>query len=161
MQQEWWKEKMHQLRAEDTAELTEAATNIAKQSQEVVKERLTNGDFILNRDGELIRKPVSARDAAIIGAVAIDKRKILQEEPVREQELGTSERLLKLVEQFARFTSAKEIKGMLKTVDTAEKKEEEIPEEEIEAEYVEETGPASIFTEPPQIQVNEKVENAE
>lgn len=140
MQTDWWKEKMQVLKAEDSAELEEAATSIAKQSQEIVKERLANGDFILNRDGDIVRKPVSARDASIIGAIAIDKRKILQEEPVREQQLGTSERLLKLVEQFARLTSATEIKGMLKTTTAMEQKP-------VETEYtvIEELPPSGIL----------------
>lgn len=122
MQQDWWKEQLLSLRAEDSLELEEAATTIAKKSNEVVHERLTNGDFVLNRDGELIRKPVSARDAAVIGAIAIDKRKVLQEEPQREQQLGTAERLLKLVEQFTRFTNAREIKGMLNETQKADQK---------------------------------------
>lgn len=111
--QEWWKEQLNALRAEDSAELEEAATSIAKQASDIVKERLTNGDFVFNRDGEMVRKPVSARDANLINAINIDKRKILQEEPQRASQLGSDERLLKLFEQFARFTNSKEIKGVV------------------------------------------------
>lgn len=112
MQQEWWREGMLALKHEDSTQLEEAATSIAKQAQEVVKERLTNGDFVLTKDGTLTRKPVSARDASVINAINIDKRKILHEESLTDKHIhDASERLLKLVEQFARFASAKEIKA--------------------------------------------------
>lgn len=111
--EEWWKEALLTIRSEDSAELEDAATKIAKQAGEVVQERLQNGDFVFNRNGEIVRKPVTARDAAIIHGISIDKRAKLQEEPQREQQLGTAERLLKLVEQFTQFANAKEVKGML------------------------------------------------
>lgn len=113
MRQEWWKEGMLSLKAEDSLQLEDAATNIAKEAANVVRERLANGDHILNKDGDMVRKPVSARDAAIVMGISMQKRKELQAEPIREHELGTAERLLKLVEQFARFANAKEIKGVL------------------------------------------------
>lgn len=129
MKQPWWGDKLAQAQAEDTAQLADASTTIAKMGGEIVKERLQNGDFVLNRDGELIRKPVSAKDAAIITAVAIDKRKTLQEEPLRGEQLGTTERLLKLVEQFARFANAKEVKALVKKSDKLEIKDAEFNEE--------------------------------
>jgi transposase-like protein len=132
MKQEWWKEGLLQLKAEDSAELEDAATSIAKMGGDIVKERLQHGDFVLNKDGELIRKPVGARDAAVITAIAIDKRKVLQEEPIREQQLGSTERLLKLVEQFARFASSKEIKGVVKEIDIIEEtKDKDAIEQEL------------------------------
>lgn len=110
---DWWKEALMALKAEDSSVLEDATTNLAKQASQVVSERLTNGDFVLNRDGELVRKPVSGRDAAIIMGISMQKRKELMESPEQELRLGTAERLLKLVEQFTRFASAKEIKGVL------------------------------------------------
>lgn len=120
MKQEWWNEWMRALKAEDTAILEDAATGIAKLGGDIVRERLQNGDYVLNKDGELMRKPVSARDAAIITAVAIDKRKLLQEEPIREQQLGVTERLLKMAEQFARLASAKETRKIIKDAEIIE-----------------------------------------
>lgn len=119
---DWWSEKVKQLRAEDTAELEQAYTDIAKSAAEVSKERLTNGDFVLTRDGQLVRKPVSLRDASIAGGIALSKRKELSDEPQREQELGTAERLIKLVEQFARFANAKQIDGVLERERLAEER---------------------------------------
>lgn len=122
----WWKERLLSLKAQDTAELEEASVAIAKQGMDIVKERLSNGDHILGKDGSIIRKPVSARDAAVITAIAIDKRKVLNEEPVRGEQLGTTERLLKLVEQFTKFAKSKEISGIViaKDIDPEETQEE-------------------------------------
>lgn len=113
--EEWWNEKLLAYKAADTAKLEEAALEIARLSGDIVVDRLRHGDYVLNKDGDLVRKPVAARDAVISMAVAIDKRKVLQQEPERDTQLGSAERLLKLVEQFAKFASAKEIKGVLST----------------------------------------------
>lgn len=111
--QNWWGEKVRQVRAEDTAELEQAFTEVAKKSQEVALERLKNGDFVLDKEGKMVRKPVSLRDATIAGGIAVQKRRELSEEPQREQELGTTERLIRLVEQFARITNAKQVERIL------------------------------------------------
>jgi transposase-like protein len=113
MKQEWWSEKMLSLKAEDSAVLEDASTTLAKKAQEIVAERLENGDFVVGKDGNLMRKPVSARDAVVIAAINIDKRRQFQEEPVREQQLGTTERLLKLVEQFALLTNSKKVGNLI------------------------------------------------
>ncbi len=122
MKQDFWKEGMLALKAEDTAELEDAATSIAKKANELILERLANGDYILGKDGQLMRKPVSARDAIVVAGISLEKRKMLQEEPIREQQLGTAERLLKLVEQFARLGSAKEVKSIVKEAAQLESK---------------------------------------
>lgn len=124
MKQPWWTERLNQLKAEDTAELEDAATSIAKQAADVVRDRLANGDSVFNRDGELVKKPVGGRDAAIIMGISMQKRKELQDLPQRAEQLGTAERLLKLVEQFARFANAKEIKGVLANAEALEVKED-------------------------------------
>lgn len=113
MKQEWWAEKMLSLKAEDTAVLEDAATTIAKQALGIVEERLTNGDFVLDREGNLVRKPVGARDAQIIAAINIDKRRQFQEAPVVQEQTNTTERLLKLVEQFALLTNNKKVGNLI------------------------------------------------
>lgn len=113
MKQEWWREKCISLKAEDSAVLEDASTNLAKKALTIVEERLENGDFVVTKDGTLIRKPVGARDAQVIAAINIDKRRQFQEEPQREQQLGTNERLLKLVEQFVRLTSEKKVGALI------------------------------------------------
>lgn len=127
MKQQWWKEWLNRAKAEDTAELEDAATNIAKQAAGVISERLLNGDHVLTKDGDLVRKPVGAKDASIVLGISLQKRKELSEIPQREIQLGTAERLLKLVEQFANFATAKAIKGVLKKQEN----------EALEAEFVE------------------------
>lgn len=113
MRADWWKEMLLVAKSEDSTVLEDAATSIAKEASVVVRERIANGDYVFNKDGVLVRRPVGARDASIVMGIALSKRKELQESPVRENQLGTSERLLKLVEQFARFANAQEIKGIL------------------------------------------------
>lgn len=126
---DWWREGLLSLKAEDSTMLEHATTNLAKQAADVVRERLSNGDFILDRDGVLVRKPVNGRDAAVIMGISMQKRKELMDEPVHKAQLGTHERLLKLVEQFVQFANSKEIKGTV---------EESKPPSILEAEIVKE-----------------------
>ncbi len=123
-EQEWWDEAIRAAKQLDADMLEEAATSIAQKGFEAVSDRLEHGDVVLTKDGQLVRKPVSARDAALVTGIALSKRKELQEEPVRVQQLGTTERLLKLVEQFAKLANVKELKKDTEIIDL-----EALPEE--------------------------------
>lgn len=140
--QEWWKERILQIQSEDTLQLADAVTNIAKTGVKIAQERLENGDFVLNKDGELIRKPVSAKDAALITSIAITKRKELNEEPQRIEQLSVNERLLKLVADFSKYSQAKEINAVARVVsDLALSHDSNIEEGDIiDAEQITEAG---------------------
>lgn len=112
-EQEWWTEALLAAKREDTVQLEEASTEIAKKAGDVLRDRLEYGDSVLTRDGELVKKPVAARDAAIILGISLQQRKNLQEEPVRIAQLGMEERLLKLQQQFARLADNRQIEGKL------------------------------------------------
>jgi hypothetical protein len=101
----FWDEILKRIKKEDSVVLENTYTDIARKGQSVILDRLENGDHVLTKEGEIIRKPVSLRDATLAAAVATDKRKILSEQPMFEQTLSTNERLLKLVEQFTKFTN--------------------------------------------------------
>lgn len=110
---EWWNEALLAAKQEDTVALEDATTQISKKATDVLRDRLEHGDHVLKKDGEVIRVPVSAKDAAVVLGISLSRRKELQEEPVRIAQLGTTERLLKLVQQFAKIATAKEIEGEL------------------------------------------------
>lgn len=137
--QEWWQQEILAAKREDTVALEEAATEIARKSTDVLRDRLDNGDFVLTKDGEVTRKPVGAKDAAVILGISLQHRKNLQEEPVRIAQLGVAERLLNLQQQFARMVGAKQIDGELidsKDAEGISSKERERIEEPLTTEYV-------------------------
>lgn len=108
--QGWWSEECHRANQADSDELKSTATRIAKKAFDEVADRLERGDVALDKEGNIIRKPVSARDAAIIAAVAVDKRKVLLDQPNTVAVQNSAEKLASLMEQFVKFATAKEIK---------------------------------------------------
>lgn len=93
-------------------------------------DRLENGDFYVDKDGRVMRKPVSVRDAAIVGAIGIDKRNILRSnQTTGESKVGMQERLKNLEVQFTKLVDRE-----IRTIDITPVKveeangEEELPE---------------------------------
>lgn len=65
---------------------------------------LSNGDSVLGKDGKIKRKPVSAKDNALIAAIAFDKRQLVRGEATTISEDKSSEdRLKDLAAQFKKF----------------------------------------------------------
>jgi len=80
-QSEWWDQLSSEVRSEVRDQITATYTRLLQQSQQVIEERLTNGDAVLTKTGAVIRMPVKMRDAAITMAICFDKRQILMNQP--------------------------------------------------------------------------------
>jgi hypothetical protein len=75
----WWNTLVVELRAEKGAELDGAFTRIIHEATEHLLDRLKNGDpYVVS--GEVRRKPVSARDLALVAAITYDKRALARNE---------------------------------------------------------------------------------
>ncbi len=110
--QPWWFEQVEKIRRDEDVEIDSTFTKIVKRTQEIILERLENGDKVLAKDGSLVSRPVSARDAALVAAISLDKRKALREVPQSEQnKIGMQERLNKLEMQFTKLVTEKTIEG--------------------------------------------------
>jgi transposase-like protein len=107
--QDWWSEESHRANQADADELKSTATRIAKRAFVELEDRLENGEVVFDKEGNANVKKVSARDAAIIAAVAIDKRKVLLDQPNQVSIQNSTEKLASLMEQFMKFANAKEI----------------------------------------------------
>lgn len=81
-------------------------TEIIQKSLDQVIDRLDNGDFIVTRTGQLVRKPISAKELSLVQAINVDKRQLLRGLPTSRSESGngasekTVVRLEKLAETF-------------------------------------------------------------
>jgi hypothetical protein len=110
--QPWWFELVQKVAREQDEKIKSRFTHIINKTQDVILDRIDNGETILTKDGRLIQKPISAKDAAIIASIAVEKRKIIQDsERQLSDDLSTKERLEKLSEEFKSFIKAKTIKG--------------------------------------------------
>jgi hypothetical protein len=115
MNKDWWPILLEELKYIKNIELDGHYTGIMEKSLREVVERLENGDEVVV-NGEIRRKKVSARDAALISAIMFDKRQLLRGDPtsIRQQNFNVDERMEKLMstfEQIARKENEKVIPG--------------------------------------------------
>lgn len=76
---EWWHDMVSEIKQEERLELSTKIKKIVEKSWEIVGDRLENGDFIYDqKKGELIRKPVSLKDAAKVANDSVVLREKLE-----------------------------------------------------------------------------------
>jgi transposase-like protein len=109
---DWWHEAMQKIVVEQDDELGTKLTNLVNKAVDEVNDRLENGNYVYNpKLDKLIRKPVDAKELAIVTAISIDKRQLLRGLPTsRTESVSQTDRLSKLQEQFKQFVTAKEVK---------------------------------------------------
>ena len=78
---EWWKDLKAQLIAECKDEQGAGWRELVKKSQVALLDRVTHGDKYLTAGGKERRKPIPAKELAVIAAIATDKDRILRGEP--------------------------------------------------------------------------------
>lgn len=102
--QNWWKDLEAELRSSDDIELSGKLKKVVDKSIDVIADRLENGDFVYNqKDGKLMRKPVSIRDAHVVAKDLIDKKRVLDNKPTSITEHKIEDRLVDLQKRFEEF----------------------------------------------------------
>lgn len=85
----WWHDMLRHIRTEKSHELDARLSRIIDNATEKVLERLEYGDaVVVAKTGELVYKPVSARDAMLTAAVGFDKRQLLRMQPTSIKSTG-------------------------------------------------------------------------
>lgn len=75
---EWWKTMENELRVQDDLQISNKLKKILDKSIDVISDRLENGDFIYDtKSGEILRKPVSMKDANSVAKDMSDRRDVL------------------------------------------------------------------------------------
>ena len=70
-----------ELRAEFSERIKSQLAEIIEKANVETLDRLEHGDAIRDKSGELTRQPIRGKDSAIIGAVALDKLRLLENQP--------------------------------------------------------------------------------
>jgi hypothetical protein len=92
-----------ELRAEFSARIKSQLAQIIEKANVETLDRLEHGDAIRDaKSGEIIRQPIKAKESAIIGAVALDKLRLLENQPTRIT--ATTNDVAALAEQFAELS---------------------------------------------------------
>ncbi len=96
---EWWETLLTRIRDEKADELDAMLTENIHLAGEQIKDRLTDGDYLVSKDGALKRKPVGARDLALVQAISFDKRALGRNQPTSISG-NSKDELKKLQDQF-------------------------------------------------------------
>lgn len=105
--QEWWAEESLRANRADSDELKSTFTRIAKKATAELEDRLDNGDEVLDKEGNIVKKRIGGSQLAIIAAVAADKRRLELDTPNTVAVQNTAEKLQSLMVEFLRFTKAR------------------------------------------------------
>lgn len=103
MKKDWWKEVEAELKTQETLELSARLKKIIGSTLAVAEDRIANGDFIYdNRTGEMVRKPVSLKDAHKVTMDMIQRREVLDnKQPTNVSMEQLDDKLAKLAKSFA------------------------------------------------------------
>lgn len=108
--QEWWKELWEQIKTEQRLELNSKLSGLAGLTIDILKDRLENGDYVLNnKTGEIVRKPVGVRDANVaMNNLLSHIQKTDELDQRADQVAGTEDILKQLAREFGNFAKKKQ-----------------------------------------------------
>lgn len=100
----WYDQAVEIIRDKLDEELDAALTGIAHKATTAVIDRLDNGDWVFDRSGNQVRKPISAKDAMLVAGISYDKRALKRGKPTSISEATSEEdRLTKLAQKFKKM----------------------------------------------------------
>lgn len=107
--EEWFKVLLDEIRAENDQLIDVKTTEIVHSALDQIGDRIKNGDHVVLRNGEVIRKPVGAKDLSLVTAINIDKRQLLRGKPTSRSEQvntkTTDEKLAELARSFKQIAN--------------------------------------------------------
>lgn len=104
----WWKELVDQIQQEDNQALDAKLAKRIDKALELVQDRLENGDFVILKSGEVVRKPVSMKDTWKVNKEMIDVRLVLRKEkPADVNQEAVTEVLKKLALEFTSMVKSR------------------------------------------------------
>lgn len=109
---DWWEEELNKIRQEKGEELDAMYTNAIHKAQNQVIDRIEHGDYILDKQNQLVRKPMNGKDLAMVGAIQFDKRQIMRNLPTSISAKADSQ-LESMLKQFRDMAQAKVIDGQV------------------------------------------------
>ena len=97
----WWNDVANAIRKAQGEHWDQEATYLLHKASDEIRDRLENGDEVIGKDGQMIRKKVSARDAATVVSTMFDKRALQRGDPTsRSESVSHTDRLKKLEQTF-------------------------------------------------------------
>ena len=112
-QSSWWPELVKQVRKDKDEEIDALQTNLLHETGEQILDRVRNGDEVITKDGDIVRKKMTGRDLTIVHGTVWDKRALKRGNPTTRVEKNDNEALLELAQRFNQFAKQMEESGNL------------------------------------------------
>lgn len=124
----WFKEILEEIREENNDKLDTLHTTVIHKSQELLLDRLENGDVTVLRDGSVIRKPVAVKELVQISGTITDKRQIIRNKPTsisgsQSEQKSETEKLEDLKSFFAELVNKGKSQKKPEVIEDAEFRE--------------------------------------
>ena len=102
---EWFKALLKEVWEENNEKIDAKFTSIIEKALDQIVDRLDNGDVTVLKDGKVVRRPISAKDLSLVGAINVDKRQLLRGLPTSRTESSQEadkkvDRLERIAETF-------------------------------------------------------------
>ena len=108
---DWWKELVDEIQQGESQKTDVKVSKVIDKTLEMLMSRIDEGDFQYDqKTGRLVKIPLKARDLERISSGLFDKRQLIRKQPtnIKQSDLNQADRLLKLAEQFAKFTTGRD-----------------------------------------------------
>ena len=94
-----WPALIESVRAEYEHVIRQKYSGVINASLDQISDRVTNGDFVFDKQGAQVRKPMSGKDLAIVNGVSFDKLSLILGRPTSIASNADS-RITDLLNQF-------------------------------------------------------------
>ena len=113
---DWWTPALQFCHKRKDKELELRFSRVIHDAVSEIHDRVTKGDWLVMKDGEKVRKPMTGRDLSVVMGVIHDKRQLLRGEAtsLTVQKDSQADKLKALEQKFNEFSSqlkAKTIEG--------------------------------------------------
>jgi len=111
MSASWWDDLIAQTRRERDDQIEAQFTKILTKAAGNMEERLEKGDEVLDKEGNVNYRAVSARDLATIAAIMYDKQALIRGNPTSKVARSETDALESLSKKFEEFATKMEKRG--------------------------------------------------
>jgi len=101
IKQPWWDDVVDTAKGIKQKELDALWTGLIHKSADALRDRVDNGDSVLDKFGNIKKVPIKGKDLAFITAIAVDKRALARGQATsRTERISIEEKLSKIGEKL-------------------------------------------------------------
>jgi hypothetical protein len=100
----WWPDAYAKVKKQKQEEIDGSLTSIIHASSGAIMDRILNGDEVIDKNGDVVRRALSGKDVAWIFGVTFDKRALLRGDPTsRTEKVDQTSMMEDLKQDFAKM----------------------------------------------------------